>query len=208
MRTNRSAFSGKDRSTGLSPRHAAFVNHYTVHFNGARAAREAGYAKKAAHVQASRLLRNVHIAAEIERRRAALAEQLHDISRDRIKREIACLALANMQDFSCMFGAGTPAEKLALLTREQAASVQELVVEESHDGRSGGREIRRIKFKLADKRGSLELLARIKGMLTEKHDRQLQHQGLIIQALLQDIDERTRGKPIVEVAVTSPALGT
>ena len=187
---------------GLSPRHAAFVDYFLTHFNGARAAREAGYAKKGAHVQASRLLRNVHIAAEINRRRAVLAENLRDLSENRIKHEIACLALANMQDFSGMFGDGTAAEKLALLTREQAAAVQEMVVE---DRRSGRRQVRRIKFKLADKRGALELLAKVKGMLVEKVDHHHLHQGTIMHALLQEIDEATRGKPIVEVGIGSSA---
>ena len=96
------------------------------------------------------------------------------MSRDRIAREIACIALSNMQEFASVFDSGTTAEALALLTREQAAAVQEIVVEE-YDGGSG-REGRRIRLKLADKRGSLELLAKIHGMLSNKHDVQHQHE--------------------------------
>lgn len=189
-------------SPTLRPRHAAFVDNYLVHYNGTRAAKEAGYSARSATSTATEILSYPQVKAEINRRRAATAAKLDDLSEARIKKEIASLAYSNMKDFAPMFGDGTPAEKLALLTREQGAVVQEIVVEEFRDGRSDWREVRRTKFKLNDKGRSLELLARVSGMVTDKHDHTHQHQGLVMVAMLREIDEASRGKPIVDV----PAL--
>lgn len=204
-RSNPAQSKGRKALPDLPPRHAAFIDHFLIHFNGTRAARDAGFSTKGAAVEAHRLLRNPKVAAEITRRREETAAKLDDLSEARIKKEIASLAYSNMKDFAPMFGSGTPAEKLALLTREQGAVVQEIVVEEFRDGRSDWREVRRTKFKLNDKGRSLELLAKVSGMITEKVDHNHKHQGLIMHALLQEIDEAQRGKPIVDVLPPPPA---
>ncbi len=50
----------------LAPKQQRFVDEYLVDCNGARAAREAGYAEGSAHVEASRLLRNAKVRAAIQ----------------------------------------------------------------------------------------------------------------------------------------------
>ena len=196
----------KPLPANLSPRHAAFVDNYMVHYNGSRAAREAGYSKRSASPTACAILANQNVKAEIIRRRSAMAENLESIANERIQYELAAVGLANMQDMAPMFGDGTPAEKLALLTREQAAAVQEIVVEEFRDGRSDWREVRRTKFKMANKTQALELLAKTKGMLVERVDHTHLHSGTIVHAMLKEIDDQTRGRPIVDVvALPAPA---
>jgi phage terminase small subunit len=55
------------------------------------------------------------------------------------------------------------------LTRDQAAAIQEITVDEYMVGSGeAAREVRKTKFKLADKRGALELLARHHKLLTDK----------------------------------------
>ncbi len=55
-------------SLKLSPKQNAFVNAYMTNgFNGGQAAIAAGYAESGAYVEASRLLRNANVSAEIKR---------------------------------------------------------------------------------------------------------------------------------------------
>jgi hypothetical protein len=60
-----------------------FVAEYLVDLNATRAAIAIGYSKKCAHMQGSRLLRNVKVAEEIERKIRKRVGKL-DISRDRV----------------------------------------------------------------------------------------------------------------------------
>ena len=75
----------------ITTRHRRFVEQYCTHFNGARAAREAGYAEKHARTQASRLLSDADISALVEERLEDLAmsaaeatKRLADIARSDI----------------------------------------------------------------------------------------------------------------------------
>lgn len=188
----------------LAPRDLAFVQHYCVHFNQTRAAIEAGFPPKSAHVRGSNLVRDGKVAAAIMRRRVAQAQKL-ELSQERVAQELMRVGYANMADYAPLYGEGTPAEKLAMLTRDQAAAVQEIVVEEFRDGRTRARQVRRTKFKLADKRGSLELLARHLGMVSDKVDHNVVHSGTIVHALLKEIDDQTRGRPIIDAVPSLPA---
>lgn len=58
----------------LNEQQKIFVNEYLKEFNGAEAARRAGYAEDSANVQASRLLTYDNIKYEISKRQALLAE--------------------------------------------------------------------------------------------------------------------------------------
>jgi phage terminase small subunit len=187
------------KPSDLSHRQAAFVDLFMISFNAAKAAVEAGYSKKTARSQGSRLLTNVDIKKEIARRREALSENLQNISRERFEREIATAAFANMSDFAPMFGEGTPAEKLALLTRDQAAAVAEITVEEHRDGRTKAWQVRRTRFKLVPKNPSLELLGKAKGWISGKAEGDTHNNLKILQVMLKDISGRQAGKPIVEI---------
>jgi hypothetical protein len=110
-------------------------------------------------------------------------------------------AFANYADYSPMFGEGTVAEKLALLTRDQAAAVQEITIEEFRDGRTAARQVRRTKLKLVPKISSLELLAKANGWLVDKVEHDHEHQHSILAVMLKEIAARQEGKPIVDDAV-------
>lgn len=59
----------------MTPKQQRFVEEYMVDLNATQAAIRAGYAAKDADVQGPRLLGNVGVRLEIERRRAAQAER-------------------------------------------------------------------------------------------------------------------------------------
>lgn len=58
----------------LTAKQSRFIDEYMKDLNGTQAAIRAGYSTKGADVQAVRLLGNVRIKAEVEKRQAALAE--------------------------------------------------------------------------------------------------------------------------------------
>ena len=61
---------------------------------------------------------------------------------------------------------------LSTLTRDQAAAIQEVTVEDYKDGRGeNARDVRRVKVKLSDKRAALVDMGRHLGMFKELHER-------------------------------------
>ncbi|MFA5567593.1 MAG: terminase small subunit [Trueperaceae bacterium] len=152
----------------LTPRQAAFVNEYLVDLNAAAAARRAGYSEKTADRIGHQNLRKLEIAQAIQEAQEARAERL-EITADRVAEEIAKLAFSNMLDYMTVTHDGYAVVDLSALTREQAAAITELQVEEYVEGRDDDtRLVKRVKFKLSDKRGALELLGKHLGMFTDR----------------------------------------
>lgn len=58
----------------LTPKQSRFIDEYMIDLNGTQAAIRAGYSKKTAEQQASRLLSNVKVQAEIAKRQSALSD--------------------------------------------------------------------------------------------------------------------------------------
>ena len=85
---------GQGRSKPDADRRARFVQEYCIDLNATQAAIRAGYAPKAAKVQASRLLTNVTVRAEIDARLAAKARE-NDITTDRVLKEISRIAFCD-----------------------------------------------------------------------------------------------------------------
>ena len=60
---------------------------------------------------------------------------------------------------------------LSTLTRDQAAAIQEITVEDYKDGRGeNARDVRRVKVKLSDKRAALVEMGKHLGMFRELHE--------------------------------------
>jgi phage terminase small subunit len=80
--------------------------------------------------------------------------------------ELTKIALANMQDY---IGDGFEMREISELARGKAAALQEVTVETFVVGAGDdAREVRRVKFKLADKLGALLQLGRHHGLFTDK----------------------------------------
>ncbi len=80
----------------LPGKRARFVEEYLVDFNGTQAAIRAGYSARTAYSQASRLLNDVKVQAELERRRRDLIERT-ELSQDRVLEEVRRLAFHPIQ---------------------------------------------------------------------------------------------------------------
>lgn len=164
----------------LTPRQARFVEEYLVDLNGAQAAIRAGLSAKTARQQAARLLSNVDIQAAIAAGQAARSERT-EITADRVLTELAKLGFANMADYMRIGPDGDPHLDFSGLTRDQAAALQEVTVEDYVDGRGeDAREVKRVKFKLADKRAALVDIGRHLGMFRDR----VEHTGRDGQPLI------------------------
>lgn len=154
----------------MNEKHECFAREYVVDLNATQAAIRAGYSAKTAGAAASRLLKNVNVQAAIERLLSERAQRTQ-ITADMVVEELAKIAFANMQDYMVVGHDGDPVLDFSNLTREQAAALAEVTVEDFTDGRGeDSRDVRRVKFKLADKKGALVDLLKHLGGMTEKKD--------------------------------------
>lgn len=92
------------------------------------------------------------------------------ITKEAVLGELAKIAFANMADYMRVDDDGQPSLNFKDLTRDQAAALVEITVEEFKDGRSDKREVRRVKFKLADKQDALVSLGKHLGLFIERHE--------------------------------------
>ena len=153
----------------LTDRQRRFVREYLVDLNGTRAAIRAGYSRRGAGSRGWTLRQTPAVAAELE---AAMAERARvtGITADRVLLEIALLGFANIQDYIVTGEDGAAWLDPAALTREQAAAIAEVRMEEG--GKAGGGAVRdtaargprRVRVKLADKSRNLELIGRHLGL--------------------------------------------
>lgn len=155
-------------ASALNPKQKRFVDQYLVDLNATQAAIRAGYSEKTAKQIGSRLLSHVDVAKAIEAGQAKLAEK-HGVTLEKIVAELALLGFSNMQDYMRSSADGDPFLDFSALTREQAAALTEVTVEDFKDGRGeDARDVKRVKFKLADKRAALVDLGKHLGMFTDK----------------------------------------
>jgi phage terminase small subunit len=157
----------------LNKRQCRFVQEYLVDLNGTQAAIRAGYSAKTAAEQAFDLLRKPQISAAITGAEADRAIRT-GVTQDRVIAEMARLGFANMLDYIAVQADGTAYVDLEHLTRDQAAAIAEMTVEEFKDGRGeDARDVKRVKIKLADKLGPLTQLGRHTGLFPTR----MEHSG-------------------------------
>lgn len=148
----------------LTDKQQRFVEEYVVDFNATAAAKRAGYAERSAYDTGHDNLQKPEIQAAIRARTNRLAQKA-EISAQRVLDELARLGFSNMRDYIRITDQGEPFVDLSNLTREQAAAIQEVTVEDYLEGRGeDARQVRRVKFKLAGKEGPLEKLGKYLGL--------------------------------------------
>lgn len=152
----------------LNERQRRFVDEYLKDLNATQAAIRAGYSKKTSEQTASRLLSFVKVKeaiAEAMKNR----EKRTEITQDKVLRELAKIGFANMADYMKAGADGDPYLDFSKLTPDQAAALVEVTVEDFKDGRGeDARDVRRVKFKLADKRAALVDIGKHLGMFKDR----------------------------------------
>lgn len=151
----------------LAVRQARFVQEYLIDLNATQAAIRSGYSKNGANVTGSQLLANPNIQDEIQRAMEKRGRKL-ELSADKVLRELSYLGFSNMMDYILITEDGDAYTDLSRITREQAAAIQEITVEEYTEGRGeDARNIRKTKLKLTDKTKNLELIGKHLGIFGE-----------------------------------------
>jgi phage terminase small subunit len=154
----------------LTPKQKRFVEEYLIDLNAAGAAERAGYSANAANVEGCRLMKKSHIAAAIRAAQGARSERMQ-ITADQVLAEYAKLGFANMLDYIRVNDQGEAYVDFTKLTREQAAAIAEVTSEVYQEGRGeDAKDVKRTKFKLADKKGALDSIAKHLGMFVDRHE--------------------------------------
>ena len=141
----------------LTPKQERFVEEYLVDLNATQAALRAGYK----HGELGRrLVTKSHVSSAIAKAKAKRSKRT-EITQDMVIAELAKLGFSNMGDYMKVTPDGDPRLHFDELTREQTAALSEVTVEDFTDGRGEDkRDVRKVKFKLYDKRAALaDLLA-------------------------------------------------
>lgn len=160
----------------LSPKAQRFINEYLKDGNGKQAAIRAGYAPKAAEVQASRLLRNVQVADAIRTRQQQLQERA-GVSAQRVVEELARIGFV---DIRRVFRADGRLIAPKQLPEDVARAIASVEVTTSTTGTGKARKTETVaKVRFWEKPKALHTMAHILGMLKDK----VEHSG-------------TDGKPI------------
>lgn len=139
----------------LSPRHARFVAEYLEDFNATQAYLRAGYSPRSAPANASRLLRRPEIEAAIAEGRRRITQSLA-IGAERMAREYARIAFANIDDFMRVDADGTVHIDVAKADRAKRAGLVDLVVTEGTETRP-----RQVRIKLGKLRALDQLTKRL-----------------------------------------------
>jgi phage terminase small subunit len=163
--------------------------------------------------RAGELLRNPKVAARVTQIRAEHRKR-HDVTVDRILDELACIGFANMRDYLELTEDGVARVDLSTLTRDQAAAINEVNVEVYMEGKGeDAQPVKRIKFKLHDKRAALVDMGRHLGMFKEVHEHTGKNGGPIETADRHTILEQarriafalSRAREYIDDDTTSPA---
>ena len=133
----------------MTPKQALFVKEYLVDLNAAQAAIRAGYSSK---TSAWRLLRHREVAAAVAAAKAERSAKLDRLA-ERVILEFVRIAFADISDYAEVGPDGVAIRDIAGLTPDQTAAIAEVTENRTTRGAT-------IRFKLHDKLGALNALAR------------------------------------------------
>ncbi|MFA5945115.1 MAG: terminase small subunit [Candidatus Thermoplasmatota archaeon] len=148
----------------LTPKQARFVAEYLKDLNATQALIRSGYSRKTAESAASRLLRNVKVAAAVSAGAKRQAAKL-EVTGDQVK---ARLALLGFQDIRTIFDKDGNLRGIHELTAEESAIIGgvEVIIKNAKAGDGVTGTIHKVK--VVDPVKPLEMLAKHFGLFVEK----------------------------------------
>lgn len=136
-----------------------FIAEYKVDRNGRRAAIAAGYSEKTAAAQASRLLRNVNIRAEVDSHHAAVIAKVQEETGITLERTLREIARGAFFDVRRLFDANGEPLPITELDDDTAAVIAGLeTATERARGEDAGQATFIRKYKISDRKGYLDML--------------------------------------------------
>lgn len=121
----------------------------------------------------SRLLKKADFATRLRHLDRSVTEKVVEkaaVTKEQVIDELAKIGFANMLDYARVTDQGEPFVDMSAVTRDQAAAIAGFTVEDFKDGRGeDARDVRKVTFKLHDKRAALVDIGRHLGMFEEKH---------------------------------------
>lgn len=147
-----------------SPREKCFVHEYLIDLNATKAAERAGFSKKTARQLGARLLSKVHIQkaiADAMKRREARTE----ITQDQVLRELALIGFSDLKNYLEInpdTGA-IRAKGFEDMPKDASRALESITEDRTIKEDAKGDQVTvydKVKFKLHDKLGALELLGK------------------------------------------------
>ena len=155
----------------LTPKQEMFIREYLVDLNATQAAIRAGYSKRTAGRTGFENLKKPDIQERIQKQ---VEERIKntELTAERVLAEIQKLAFSNMLDYVTVQVDGSAYVNLSGLTRDQAAAITEIQTDEYVKAGGGDdvKDVRRVKIKLVDKKGSLEQLGRYFKLFVDRRE--------------------------------------
>lgn len=153
----------------LNERQKQFCDEYLIDLNATQAAIRAGYKEKTAYSMGQRLLKNVEIQREIQKKKDKRSERT-EITQDMVLRELAAIAFADATDYVQVVqkpyltedGEEVFLPDVAITETNELTAIQKKAIVGIKQGKNG------IELKLNDKTKALELLGKHLGMFTDK----------------------------------------
>lgn len=152
--------------TKLTAKQQCFIEEYLIDLNATQAAIRAGYSPKTAYAKGSEMAKR--FAVEIAEAQANRSKRTQ-ITQDMVLNELAKIGFSNMLDYVSVTAGGDPVPDFSTLTRDQAAAISEVTVDQYMEGKGDNAVmVKRTKFKLSDKRAALVDMGRHLGMFKDK----------------------------------------
>lgn len=150
----------------LTPKQEQFVREYLIDLNATQAAIRAGYSKRTANEQGARLLVNASVAEAIREAMSKRAKRT-EITADRVLREYARLGFFDPRK---LFHDNGQPKEISELDDDTAAALAGLDMVEIYEGTGPDRKFVGYtkKYKIADKKGALDSIAKHLGMFVDR----------------------------------------
>lgn len=150
----------------LTPKQEQFVREYLIDLNATQAAIRAGYSKRTANEQGARLLVNASVAEAIREAMSKRAKRT-EITADRVLREYARLGFFDPRK---LFHDNGQPKEISELDDDTAAALAGLDLVEIYEGTGEDRKFVGYtkKYKIADKKGALDSIAKHLGMFVDR----------------------------------------
>lgn len=183
----------------LNEKQKRFAREYLIDLNATQAAIRAGYSKKTAAAQASRLLTNVNLQNLIAAGANKLQERT-EITAERVLQEYAKIAFLDPRK---LFNDDDSLKHINELDDDTSAAIAGLDIQDTYEGFGDEREFvgNLKKIKLADKKGALDSIARHLGMFNDK----LTLAGTL-EHKIKDLTDDELSARIVELAAETGAI--